>query len=42
MRLWPDLEAALRAELEGEIRDFKALVPELDLSLWPSFDEQRA
>jgi hypothetical protein len=42
LQLWPDLEAALRAELEAEIRDLKTLVPELDLSLWPAFDERRA
>lgn len=35
--MWPDIEAALRADLEGEMRDLKSLVPALDLSLWPSF-----
>lgn len=35
--LWPDLETALRAELEDEVRELKRLVPELDLTLWPGF-----
>jgi hypothetical protein len=35
--LWPDIEIPLVAELERDVRELKALVPELDLSLWPSF-----
>jgi hypothetical protein len=36
-KLWPDIEIPLLAELEPDVRELKALVPELDLSLWPSF-----
>jgi hypothetical protein len=35
--LWPDLERALRADLEPEVRELAELVPDLDLSLWPHF-----
>lgn len=37
--LWPDIEHVLRADLEGEMRDLKTMVPDLDLSLWPSFSD---
>ena len=36
-KLWPDLEIPLLAELEPDVRDLSKLVPDLDLSLWPSF-----
>ena len=35
--LWPDIEVPLLAELEPDVRALRELVPELDLSLWPSF-----
>jgi hypothetical protein len=35
--LWPDLEASLHEELDGEIAEFAGLAPGLDLSLWPHF-----
>jgi hypothetical protein len=35
--LWPDLEASLRATFDPEVRALRELVPDLDLSLWPSF-----
>jgi sulfotransferase family protein len=35
--LWPELDHALRAELEPEVRALVALVDDLDLELWPSF-----
>ena len=35
--LWPDIEIPLLAELEPDVRELQKLVPELDLSLWPSF-----
>lgn len=37
--LWPDLEASLRATLDPEVEALRELVPDLDLSLWPSFAE---
>lgn len=37
--LWPDLQAALREELGPEVEDLRALVPELDLELWPHYRE---
>jgi hypothetical protein len=35
--LWPDLEASLHATLDPEVEALQDLVPDLDLSLWPSF-----
>jgi hypothetical protein len=35
--LWPDIEVPLLAELEPDVRALKELVPDLDLSLWPTF-----
>jgi len=35
--LWPDLEAALHTALEPDVEALHALVPELDLTLWPNF-----
>jgi hypothetical protein len=35
--LWPDIEAPLLGELEPDVRALRELVPDLDLSLWPSF-----
>lgn len=35
--LWPDIEADLHAELDAEVRELSALVPDLDLALWPNF-----
>ena len=35
--LWPDLEAALHTALDPDVEALRALVPELDLSLWPNF-----
>ena len=35
--LWPELEDALHAELDGEMAELAEMVPELDLSLWPGF-----
>jgi len=35
--LWPELEQALVADLEPEVRELQELVPELDLALWPQF-----
>ena len=35
--LWPDLEAALHDLLDPEIAALPALVPDVDLSLWPAF-----
>jgi hypothetical protein len=35
--LWPDLQAALLARLEPEVRALRSLVDDLDLSLWPNF-----
>jgi hypothetical protein len=36
-RLWPEIEAALHAELDPEVAELCELVPDLDLSLWPNF-----
>jgi hypothetical protein len=36
-KLWPDIETPLLAELETDVRELAKLVPDLDLSLWPSF-----
>lgn len=36
-RLWPELEDALHVALDADIRQLAAMVPELDLSLWPNF-----
>jgi hypothetical protein len=35
--LWPDIEAALRAELEPEVRELAELEPGLELTRWPYF-----
>jgi hypothetical protein len=35
--LWPDLEVPLVKELEADVAELSALVPDLDLSLWPHF-----
>jgi hypothetical protein len=35
--LWPDVEIPLLAELEPDVLELRKLVPDLDLSLWPSF-----
>ena len=36
-QLWPDVEVPLLAELEPDVLELSKLVPDLDLSLWPSF-----
>ena len=36
-QLWPDIEIPLLAELEPDVLELSKLVPDLDLSLWPSF-----
>lgn len=36
--LWPDLETALHASFDPEVTALAAMVPELDLSLWPNFE----
>jgi hypothetical protein len=38
VELWPDIEAALRAELAPEMQELRSLVPDLDLGLWRSLD----
>jgi hypothetical protein len=35
--LWPDLVDALRATLDPEVERLRAMVPGLDLGLWPNF-----
>ena len=41
--LWPDLEAALHTALDPQVERLQAMVPELDVSLWPNFaGRQRA
>jgi hypothetical protein len=35
--LWPDLIESLHGVLDREVIGFAAMVPELDLSLWPNF-----
>jgi hypothetical protein len=35
--LWPELEHALHTALDPEVERLAAMVPELDLSLWPNF-----
>jgi hypothetical protein len=35
--LWPELEESLHAELDPEVAALQAIVPELDVSLWPNF-----
>jgi hypothetical protein len=37
VELWPDIEASLREELDGEVRELAELVPELDVNLWRNF-----
>jgi len=36
-KLWAELEDALHATLDPEVEALAAMVPELDLSLWPNF-----
>jgi hypothetical protein len=36
--LWPDLEAALHTALDPDVEALRALVPDLDLTLWPNFE----
>lgn len=40
--LWPDLEAALHTALDPQVERLQAMVPELDVSLWPNFRRQSA
>ena len=40
--LWPAIEETLHAELDPEVRALQAMVPELDLELWPEFAGLRA
>jgi hypothetical protein len=35
--LWPDFARSMQLALEPDVRELKALAPELDLSLWPNF-----
>jgi len=35
--LWPELEDALHTTLDPEVEALAAMVPELDLALWPNF-----
>jgi hypothetical protein len=35
--LWPELVLALRTVLDPEVRELAALVPDVDLTLWPHF-----
>jgi hypothetical protein len=35
--LWPELEAALHTALDPDVEALQAMVPELDLALWPNF-----
>ena len=35
--LWPDIEASLHSDLDGEVAALLELVPEIDLELWPNF-----
>lgn len=35
--LWPDLEAALHTALDPQVEELAAMVPELDVALWPNF-----
>ena len=35
--LWPDLEASLQIALDPDVEALRALVPELDVALWPNF-----
>ena len=35
--IWPDLDAALHAVLDDEVRALPELVPDIDLSLWEHF-----
>jgi hypothetical protein len=37
VELWPDLEIPLLKELEADLLELRALVPDLDLALWPQF-----
>jgi hypothetical protein len=40
--LWPDIETSLHEEFDDEVREAAALVPELDLRLWPNFSQLAA
>jgi hypothetical protein len=40
--LWPDMEAALHTALDPDVEALSALVPELDLALWPNFSHLAA
>ena len=35
--LWPDIEKALHADLDAEMRQLVEICPSVDLSLWPEF-----
>jgi hypothetical protein len=35
--IWPDLAEAFHTVLDPEIEEFAAMVPEIDLALWPNF-----
>jgi hypothetical protein len=35
--LWPEIEEPLLKALESQVREVRALVPDLDVSLWPEF-----
>lgn len=40
--LWPDLRDDLHAALHADVRELEALVPDLDLELWPNFATREA
>jgi hypothetical protein len=40
--LWPDIEASLHDDLDGEVAALTELVPDLDLTLWPNFAPEGA
>lgn len=40
--LWPDLEAALHTALDPQVERLGAMVPDLDVALWPNFADLRA
>jgi hypothetical protein len=35
--LWPDIEAALHEEFDGEVRALQEMLPEFDAGVWPNF-----
>lgn len=35
--LWPDIEASLHSDLDAEVAALSAMVPDIDLELWPNF-----